>query len=270
MTVRKPLVLGAAGLQQQLQSGDLLQLLASVAGSAALNIPQGAVPTTPVNGDIWTTAAGIFVRIAGVTVGPLAAGGGGGGGATYTPPLSVNFPWINQAAGATKTDITGALQMFGPAQGGARNYSFAGITAPATPWTRWMRLTVDNNQPVNYREMGILLADGTNKNIEWGNNYTNGFILEKVHNPSFAAAGASPAVTAVSNHPPLIGVTDDGTNLLFLISYDGVSSVQLYSESRTAFLAAGPTKVGFFINGYSTYDVTMNIAHFGANLPGPI
>ena len=40
---------------------------------ASLNIPHGAAPTSPVNGDIWTTTAGLFVRVNGVTIGPLIA-----------------------------------------------------------------------------------------------------------------------------------------------------------------------------------------------------
>lgn len=38
---------------------------------ASLNIPHGSAPTSPVNGDIWTTSAGLYVRINGATVGPL-------------------------------------------------------------------------------------------------------------------------------------------------------------------------------------------------------
>lgn len=38
---------------------------------ASLNIPHGSAPTSPVNGDIWTTTAGLYVRINGATVGPL-------------------------------------------------------------------------------------------------------------------------------------------------------------------------------------------------------
>jgi hypothetical protein len=34
---------------------------------ASLRIPHGAAPTSPVNGDMWTTTAGLFVRINGVT-----------------------------------------------------------------------------------------------------------------------------------------------------------------------------------------------------------
>jgi hypothetical protein len=44
---------------------------AGVAGVSSLRIPHGVAPTSPVDGDIWTTTAGIFVRVNGVTVGPL-------------------------------------------------------------------------------------------------------------------------------------------------------------------------------------------------------
>lgn len=48
---------------------------ASATGGAGLRLPHGAAPTTPTNGDLWTTTAGLFVRVNGATVGPLAAGG---------------------------------------------------------------------------------------------------------------------------------------------------------------------------------------------------
>lgn len=38
---------------------------------AGLNVPHGTAPSSPVNGDIWTTTAGLYVRINGSTVGPL-------------------------------------------------------------------------------------------------------------------------------------------------------------------------------------------------------
>jgi hypothetical protein len=45
----------------------------SVAAVASVNIPSGVAPTSPVHGDVWTTAAGLFVRVGANTVGPLAA-----------------------------------------------------------------------------------------------------------------------------------------------------------------------------------------------------
>lgn len=44
-----------------------LTTVASAAGAAGLSMPQGVTPTDPGDGDVWTTAAGLFVRIAGAT-----------------------------------------------------------------------------------------------------------------------------------------------------------------------------------------------------------
>ncbi len=53
-----------------------LTTVASATGGAGLNLPAGAAPTSPSNGDVWTTSAGIYVRINGTTVGPLIDSGG--------------------------------------------------------------------------------------------------------------------------------------------------------------------------------------------------
>jgi len=45
-----------------------VRTVASSAGGAGFNIPHGTAPTTPTNGDIWTTSTGgVFARINGVT-----------------------------------------------------------------------------------------------------------------------------------------------------------------------------------------------------------
>ena len=51
---------------------------------AGFNLPHGTAPTTPVNGDVWTTSASMYVRINGVTQDLLS----GGGGATELVGLS--------------------------------------------------------------------------------------------------------------------------------------------------------------------------------------
>lgn len=46
----------------------LAKTAASSTTSAGLNVPHGVAPTSPVNGDLWTTTAGLFGRINGATV----------------------------------------------------------------------------------------------------------------------------------------------------------------------------------------------------------
>lgn len=51
--------------------GDLVITPASSTSRASLRVPHGSAPSSPVNGDVWTTTAGLFVQINGSTVGPL-------------------------------------------------------------------------------------------------------------------------------------------------------------------------------------------------------
>lgn len=54
-----------------LSAFGLVLTVASAAPTAGLRVPHGTAPAAPVDGDVWTTTAGLFVRINGVTVGPL-------------------------------------------------------------------------------------------------------------------------------------------------------------------------------------------------------
>lgn len=44
---------------------------APTSGSTSIRLPHGTAPSSPTDGDMWTTTAGLFVRINGATVGPL-------------------------------------------------------------------------------------------------------------------------------------------------------------------------------------------------------
>lgn len=55
-----------------------ISLPASKTTAAPLTMPHGTAPATPADGDVWTTSAGIYVRINGGTVGPLGTGGASG------------------------------------------------------------------------------------------------------------------------------------------------------------------------------------------------
>lgn len=56
---------------QAASSTTYLTTPAGTTGVSSFRIPHGSAPTSPVDGDIWTTTAGIYVRINGGTVGPL-------------------------------------------------------------------------------------------------------------------------------------------------------------------------------------------------------
>ena len=58
--------------------------------ATGFNIAPGVAPTSPNNGDMWTTSGGLFVQINGVTVGPLASGTSAA--FAGTSPITVSFP----------------------------------------------------------------------------------------------------------------------------------------------------------------------------------
>jgi hypothetical protein len=76
----------------------------SIAGAAGFNCAIGVAPTAPNNGDIWCTAAGMFIQIAGATVGPLAQTSGPVtfSGQITTQGLTTTQPgWFAQITGDT-------------------------------------------------------------------------------------------------------------------------------------------------------------------------
>lgn len=54
-------------------TNKLVYLRPSANTGSSFRIPHGQPPAAPEDGDIWTTAGGMYARISGVTVGPLAA-----------------------------------------------------------------------------------------------------------------------------------------------------------------------------------------------------
>ena len=92
---------------EKITATGLVSTPASSTSSAGLRVAHGAAPTTPTNGDIWTTTAGIYVRINGVTVGPLGAAGGGAGTKTYATltPMTSQPPATGYATLDTRNSI---------------------------------------------------------------------------------------------------------------------------------------------------------------------
>lgn len=52
---------------------SILTTMTPTTAGAGFNLPQGTLPTSPNNGDVWMTSAGLFFRVAGTTIGPVGA-----------------------------------------------------------------------------------------------------------------------------------------------------------------------------------------------------
>jgi len=79
-----------------LTTTGLILTAASATGGAGFRLPHGAAPTSPVDGDVWTTNAGLYARINGATVGPYATSAG----SLTNPMASVGDLIVGTTAGA--------------------------------------------------------------------------------------------------------------------------------------------------------------------------
>lgn len=90
---------------------------ASTTANAGVNLGQGSAPTSPVNGDLWITSAGLFARANGATVGPFISSGtfASLGANTFTgeqslPASTVSTAGLNLGQGAApNTPVNGDL-----------------------------------------------------------------------------------------------------------------------------------------------------------------
>jgi hypothetical protein len=164
-------------------------------------------------------------------------------------PDLISWAWQNQG-GASVVDAGGISFLTIPSQ--TTNMRSRLISAVGTPWTittllRVRHLASNNTQYAGlvFRESGTgklyiyyILANGTIQAVKFTNDTT------------FSAVGAVNTAGPVnlSGHWHWLQITDDGTNLLFFYSHDGVNFIQLGSEGRTVFMAGGPNQYGIFGN----------------------
>jgi len=106
-TSSSPGLIGVGGLTAP---GVVAQ--AGGANRGSLNLVPQAIPSGPSDGDVWVTGTGIFARVAGVTIGPLAAATPpppppNWGALFYAaiPPSSTSDPGMDEGNYATRTTL---------------------------------------------------------------------------------------------------------------------------------------------------------------------
>jgi len=152
------------------QNGKVNTIASDATVGAGFNIPHGTAPTTPVNGDIWTTTSGLLARINGATrqyvdldgtqtingtktfsaanqtlgnatsAGTIAIGSGATvSGSTRTIAIgtasaagSTNTINIGGGSGTSTTTLNGTVNFTGPITGAINNITLGNGTAAST------------------------------------------------------------------------------------------------------------------------------------------
>lgn len=134
-------------------------LAATAAGYASLNLPHGTAPSSPANGDVWTTTAGIYARVNGATVGPLV------GQANITLPLGNYALGITGAATSIPSGTATVLDISSVASSSGITVDTTGntFTLPAASayYLVAVRITGDNSNNPTQLELQVRDTGGT-------------------------------------------------------------------------------------------------------------
>jgi len=128
---------------------------ASTTTIAGLNLPHGSAPSSPVNGDVWTTTSGMFSRINGATVGPFAAGSS----LATTAQFVDDFYFIQGVADGTLT--TDPVGNWTPAVGGVGDIELVTSSTILAGHPGVVRVNTGTGTTDN---AGMVLSNGLNAN----------------------------------------------------------------------------------------------------------
>lgn len=161
--------------------------------------------------------------------------------------LDGKWTWVNQG-GSTAVGSKGSLQFAVPfiASNSARLLYQA---APATPWEFTAKVALIAKLNTNYFFAGLMMMDaGSGKliTITIGHDSANKLSVFQWNSTTSVAAG--PYGEAYAPRSTYLRIADDGTNLIFSYSEDGITFFPVYTQARNSFFTAGADRVGLVVN----------------------
>lgn len=200
-------------------------------------------------------------------------------------PLNVaNFTWVNQGSSTSAQPISnGPIGLIVPDDGGSccTWHAFVQPVPTATPWKVIAGLMSSPPTWTSASITGLVLYDGT-KLVTWeSGTASSGFIQQVEQIPNVSSGASSQPFIAASgwgmfaavNHIAYLQIRDDGTNLCFDNSPDGVVFYNHYCETVGSYIT--PTEVGVLAlqqqgaGSPGQFDIESFQFYNDANLNGP-
>ena len=214
----------------------------TTAGSSA-RFPHGVAPTAPVDGDLWSTTAGFFIRVNGVTVGPLGSGSGGVtsvglalpaeftvSGSPVTTTGTLTGSWANQNAN---------LVFAGPGTGVAAVPAFRALVAADIPGLPWSIIT--SGLPTTLAGYGITNGATNGAVTASGLTMTTATLLGR----TTAATGAIEGITIGANLTLSAGVLSAAGGGSGTVTSVGITVPAFLSVVGSPVTTAGTLSVSF-------------------------
>jgi hypothetical protein len=189
------------------------------------------------------------------------AGAGGGADALYVLPADFDptaWTWANQGS-ATITKVGRFSRLFSPTAGGENNRSLV-TAAPATPYTfaslmapnamfpaagqAWSGLTLKESGTGKLAAITLRSRSGPDLDIH----------VRKLTNETTFSADGPTTGNVLTRGPIWFRIGDNGTNVTYEYSFDGVFWITLLSETRGTFFTTAPDSYGLLIRNDSGVD----------------
>jgi hypothetical protein len=163
-------------------------------------------------------------------------------------PTVPSWAWVNQGT-STIANANGISYLEIP--NATTNIRSRVISAPATPYTITALFRGRFAGALSTQYGGLVFREsGTSKLYIWyvaGNSALQA--IKFTNDTTFSAVGAvNTVLQGAGGNFHWLRFTDNGTNLLFAASVDGINFTEYGTEGRTVFMAGAPNQVGFFAN----------------------
>lgn len=220
----------------------------------------------------------------------LGNGSGGGGSVSFAQPYatdSVNFfapifqsvkpldtTWINQTT-ATLTVTNGSKFLDKPNVAGHDDVACRVLAIPGapTPYTLSLGYTISMMGGTGGSGGYAAVVDGTGKQSMIGHILIGGgtqsfsTFIAHVTTPSTNFGAAANFTGTVTLGPQWLRIQDDGTNLFYYQSPDGINYMQVATESDIGFMAIA-TQAGFCLENFgASFDAGMTVFHMTLTTP---
>lgn len=169
------------------------------------------------------------------------------------------WSWVNQGSAAlTESGGVGTFSM--PSTAGT-NHRGKYVAAPGTPYTVTAKISYFM-PTANFSTCGLALREsGSSKIIIFGLAGNNGFKLNAAkltNDTTFSADNLSAAIAATGDL--FLRVADNGTNVIFSYSLDGVNFNTHLSETRGTFFTTAPNQYGIAGNNSCGSSILFGVA----------
>lgn len=223
-------------------------------------------------GSLWVDVTADIAYVAlDVTVAAAvwqAIGGGGNSFAVLMPtagltaPVDGDFAWINQDNATKSVDGDGNIFIINPSTSGGA--SLRKKAAPGTPYTIEAGI-IPFIPGTSGSQCGLCFRESsTGKLVIIGAHRDRGMSVAKYTNGD-TFNGHYLELDTVAHGPVMwLRMTDNATNLIFSVSFDGRNYIQVHSVSRTDWMAGGPNEVGFFVakSASPSIDAALTLIHW--------